>query len=87
MASRSRTIELGASACSIVFVIEANSLKNMLMASVIVNATSIKKKNGPGSRRRFAITTNKILSVMRNDLLRGYSQYSVELTTKELVIL
>lgn len=50
-----KIIELGASACSMVFVIDANSRKNMLIDKVIVNATSMKKKNGPGSRRRFAM--------------------------------
>jgi hypothetical protein len=50
-------ILLGASACSMVFVIEASSRKNMLIDSVIVNATSRKKKKGPGSRRRLVMTT------------------------------
>jgi hypothetical protein len=50
-----KTIELGARACSMVFVIDANSRKNMLIDRVMVNATSKKKKNGPGSRRRCAI--------------------------------
>jgi hypothetical protein len=58
----SRIIELGARACAIVFVIDAKSLKNMLIDSVIVNATSMKKKNGPGSRRRLAITDEIISS-------------------------
>jgi hypothetical protein len=52
MASSNKIIELGASACSIVFVIDANSLKNMLIERVIVKETRRKKKNGPGSRRR-----------------------------------
>lgn len=56
MTNNTRTIELGAKACAIVFVIEAKSLKNMLIDNVIVNATRRKKKNGPGSRRRFAMT-------------------------------
>jgi hypothetical protein len=51
-----RMIELGASACATVFVIDAKSLKNILMDTIMVNATSMKKKKGPGSRRRFAIT-------------------------------
>jgi hypothetical protein len=56
MTSRIRIIELGAKACSIVFVMEANNLKNMLIDSIIVNATNRKKKKAPGSRRRLAIT-------------------------------
>jgi hypothetical protein len=56
MTSSSKMIELGANACAIVFVMEANNLKNMLIDSVIVNATSMKKKNGPGSRRRLDMT-------------------------------
>lgn len=56
MTSKRRIIELGARACAIVLVIDANKRKNILMLSVIVNATSRKKKNGPGSRRRLAIT-------------------------------
>lgn len=56
MTSKSRMMELGAKACAIVFVIEAKSLKNMLIERVMVNATSRKKKNGPGSRRRLAMT-------------------------------
>jgi hypothetical protein len=60
MTSRSRIIELGANACSILLVIDANSLKNMLIDSVIVKPTSMKKKKGPGSRRRFAMTTDEV---------------------------
>jgi hypothetical protein len=55
MTSSSKMMLEGASACSIVFVIEAKSRKNMLIDSIIVNATSRKKKNGPGSRRRLAM--------------------------------
>jgi hypothetical protein len=55
MTRNNKMIELGASACSIVFVIEANSRKNMLIDKVMVNETRKKKKNGPGSRRRFAM--------------------------------
>jgi hypothetical protein len=53
-----RIIELGASACATVFVIDAKSLKNMLIETIMVNATSMKKKKGPGSRRRLAITAS-----------------------------
>jgi hypothetical protein len=56
MTSTRSTMLLGARACDMVFVIEANRRKNMLMDSIIVNATSIKKKKGPGSRRRLAMT-------------------------------
>lgn len=38
------------------FVIDAKSRKNMLIDNVAVNATNMKKKNGPGSRRRLAMT-------------------------------
>jgi hypothetical protein len=85
--SRSRIIELGARACAIVFVIDAKSLKNMLIDSVIVKATSMKKKNGPGSRRRLAMTENTISSEYVYGEQQHYLQYSVELTTIELVIL
>jgi hypothetical protein len=49
-------IELGASACATVLVMDAKSLKNMLIETIIVNATSRKKKKGPGSRRRLVMT-------------------------------
>ena len=55
MTSNKRMIELGARACAMVFVMEANSRKNMLIESIIVNATRRKKKKGPGSRRRLAM--------------------------------
>jgi hypothetical protein len=59
MTRRSRIIELGARACSIVLVMDAKSRKNMLIDIIIVNATSKKKKNGPGSRRRLAMTESR----------------------------
>lgn len=55
MTSSNNMIEDGARAWAIVFVIDANSLKNMLMDKVIVNATKKKKKKAPGSRRRLAM--------------------------------
>jgi hypothetical protein len=38
---------------------DAKSRKNMLIDIIIVNATSKKKKNGPGSRRRLAMTESR----------------------------
>lgn len=46
-----------------VFVIEAKRRKNMLIDRVMVNATSMKKKNGPGSRRKFAIKYSVELTI------------------------
>lgn len=70
---RRRTIELGARACSIVFVNEANSRKNMLIDKVIVKATSKKKKKGPGSRLKFAIKYSVELTIIELMILYGRS--------------
>jgi hypothetical protein len=77
MTSRSRMIELGARACSMVLVMDAKSRKNMLIDSIMVNATSKKKKNGPGSRRRFAMTASKSPGQQPPDVqIRGMETYS-----------
>jgi hypothetical protein len=56
MTSNRKKAEAGARAWSRVFDIEANNLKNMLIDSINMNATSRKKKKASGSRRRLVMT-------------------------------
>jgi hypothetical protein len=75
--------ELGASACSIDLVNDANHLKNMLIDNNIEKAMSKKKKKGPGSRRRLDMKYKVEFTTIEFAILYGSSMI-IEATASAL---